>query len=79
MLQTQVSDKYSSDSQVQGFVHPSLYTVYYRDVTLLDISSSSIRDLLAKGCSVRYLLPEKVENYIHQRGLYRNSEESIKS
>ena len=79
MLQTQVSDKYSSDSQVQGFVHPSLYTVYYRDVTLLDISSSSIRDLLAKGCSVRYLLPEKVENYIHQQGLYRNSKESIKS
>jgi nicotinate-nucleotide adenylyltransferase len=78
MLQTQVSDKYSSDSQVQGFVHPSLYTVYYREVTLLDISSSSIRDLLAKGGSVRYLLPEKVEGYIHQQGLYRNSEESIK-
>ncbi len=78
MLQTQVSDKYSSDSQVQGFVHPSLYTVYYREVTLLDISSSSIRDLLAIGCSVRYLLPEKVEDYIHQQGLYRNSEATKK-
>ncbi|UCE83930.1 MAG: nicotinate-nucleotide adenylyltransferase [Deltaproteobacteria bacterium] len=78
MLQTQVSDKYSSDSQVQGFVHPSFHSVYYREVTLLDISSSNIRDLLAKGCSVRYLLPEKVEDYIHKQGLYRNSEESIK-
>ena len=76
MLQTQVSEKYSFDPEVVGFIHPSKYTVYYREVTLLDISSSTVRDLLAKGHSVRYLLPEKVEAYIHQQGLYRNGKES---
>ena len=71
MLQTRVSDSYSLDSQVQGYAHPSKHTVYYREIILLDISSSSIRRLLAQGCSVRYLLPEKVEEYIRQQDLYR--------
>jgi nicotinate-nucleotide adenylyltransferase len=75
MLQTQVADGYFFDSNVQGYVHPRRFTVYYREVTLLDISSSNIRDRLAKGFSVRYLLPEKVEDYIRKRGLYRNRRE----
>jgi nicotinate-nucleotide adenylyltransferase len=37
----------------------------------LDISSSDIRNLLASSHSVRYLVPEKVEHYIRQQGLYR--------
>ena len=71
MLTTQVSDRYSLDIQVQGYRHPSLHTVYYREVTLLDISSSTIRKLLAEGRTVRYLLPEKVEEYIQQQRLYQ--------
>ena len=70
MLQAQVSEKYSLDDRVQGFVHPEHFTVYYREVTLLDISSSKIRDLLAKGLSVRYLLPDEVVEYIRQQGIY---------
>ncbi len=76
MLHGQVSDKYSFDQQVEGFVHPFQHTVYYREVTLLDISSSIIRELLAQGRSVRYLLPEKVEAYIYQQDLYGYSRES---
>ena len=71
MLNTQVSDGYSFDFQVQEYHHPSLNTVYYREVTLLDISSSTIRQLLAEGSTVRYLLPKEVEEYIHQHGLYQ--------
>jgi len=71
MLKTQVSASYSFDFQVQGYLHPSLHTVYYREVTLLDISSSTIRQLLAEGGTVRYLLPKKVEEYIQQQGLYQ--------
>ena len=71
MLNTQISDCYSFDFQVQGYHHPSMNTVYYREVTLLDISSSTIRQLLAKGSTVRYLLPKKVEEYIQQHGLYQ--------
>jgi nicotinate-nucleotide adenylyltransferase len=71
MLKTQVGDSYVFDSNIQGFVHPNKYVVYYREITLLDISSSDIRNLLAGSHSVRYLVPEKVEHYIRQQGLYR--------
>jgi nicotinate-nucleotide adenylyltransferase len=71
MLKTQVSDGYSFEVQVQGYLHPSLNTVFYREVTLLDISSSTIRQLLAEGGTVRYLLPKEVEDYIQQHGLYQ--------
>jgi nicotinate-nucleotide adenylyltransferase len=71
MLKTQVEDSYFFDSHIQGYVHPNKYIVYYREITLLDISSSTIRSLLASGHSVRYLVPEKVEHYIRQQGLYR--------
>ena len=71
MLKTQVDDGYFFDSEVQGYVHSNHYVVYYREITLLDISSSHIRDLLAASRSVRYLLPDKVEHYIRQQGLYR--------
>jgi nicotinate-nucleotide adenylyltransferase len=37
----------------------------------LDISATRIRALLACGQSPRYLLPEAVLAYIHDRGLYR--------
>ena len=71
MLKTEIDDSYYFDPEVQGYVHPNRYVVYYREITLLDISSSNIRNLLANGCSVRYLLPDKVEHYIRQQGLYR--------
>jgi len=71
MLKSQVDDGYFFDSEVQGYVHPNQYVVYYREITLLDISSSDIRNLLASSRSVRYLLPDKVEHYIRHQGLYK--------
>ena len=46
--------------------------VLFQPVTQLDISASRIRALLARGQSPRYLLPEAVLAYIHDRGLYRS-------
>jgi nicotinate-nucleotide adenylyltransferase len=71
MLQTKISKQYSFDDTIQAFVHPKHYSIYYREVTLLDISSSEIRQLLVQGRSVRYLVPREVEAYIRQEGLYR--------
>ncbi len=50
---------------------------YQADVHILptrfiDLSSSEIRHRLAVGKSVRYMLPEKVREYIYENGLYRN-------
>lgn len=49
---------------------------YQADVHILpsrfiDLSSSEIRSRIAGGKSVRYMLPEKVREYIYENGLYR--------
>lgn len=41
------------------------------EITQLDISSTSIRKLLGSGRSARFLLPERVIDYIRAQGLYR--------
>jgi len=40
------------------------------EVPLLDISSSDLRERFQSGRSVRYLVPEEVERYVRERGLY---------
>ena len=50
--------------------HRSGYSVYYLEGVPLAISSSAIRELVRLGRSVRYLVPEAVDNYIKEQGLY---------
>jgi nicotinate-nucleotide adenylyltransferase len=40
------------------------------EMPLLDVSSTEIRRRLSRGEPVRYLLPDAVERYIRERGLY---------
>jgi nicotinate-nucleotide adenylyltransferase len=70
MLHTAVSVYYRFNDHVSGFVHPEHRTVYIRQVTLMDISSSKIREHISRGRSVRYLLPVEVEAYIQTQRLY---------
>ena len=37
---------------------------------LVEISASDIRQRIGRGQSIRYLVPQAVERYIHARGLY---------
>lgn len=37
----------------------------------MQISATDIRDRVRRGLTIRYLVPERVEHYIQQHGLYR--------
>jgi nicotinate-nucleotide adenylyltransferase len=46
--------------------------VHYVDAPLLEIASREIRSRIAEGKSVRYYLPESVQEYIEQHHLYHS-------
>lgn len=52
------------------FLLPGGFSVYLSPITLMDISSTRIRTLRQNNQTIRYLLPEKVEDYILKKDLY---------
>jgi nicotinate-nucleotide adenylyltransferase len=48
--------------------------VMLMDKPEMDISASEIRERVARGLSVRHLVPEPVNKYIKQNKLYLNQE-----
>lgn len=65
-----ISTEYVASGACPVFSHPLFLPIHAFDVTMLDISSSKIRALIRQGYSTRYLVPDKVIDYITVRGLY---------
>ena len=60
--------QYHADEK--GFINGDGKQIVFVDVTPLDISSSTIRAMCKAGKSIRYLVPEKVEEYIREERIY---------
>ncbi|MCS5491353.1 nicotinate (nicotinamide) nucleotide adenylyltransferase [Algoriphagus limi] len=58
---------YPRPGEKREFDHPAVQWV---DAPLLDISATFIRESIQKGYSVKYLLPQRVEEYIQDKKLY---------
>jgi nicotinate-nucleotide adenylyltransferase len=71
LLQAAVSGSYAFRPAPDRLEDAQFQPVYFVDVTPLSISSTRIRATLRQGHSIRYLVPERVEAYIREKGLYR--------
>jgi len=71
LLPVAIRGDFCYHDSAQNLRHRSGNQVIFLEETFLDISSTDIRHLIARGRSIRYLLPPAVAEYIHKKGLYR--------
>ena len=69
-LPLEVRGDFCYDAEKGCYGHSSGHCLNFLEVTLLDISSTEIRKRLKAGRSVKYLLPQRVEEYIKNNKLY---------
>ena len=65
------------DQGVKSWIHPSGHTLHFKEITILDISSTKVRELIERGESVRYLVPDEVEAYIQENRLYSHESSKV--
>ncbi|MBI5892487.1 MAG: nicotinate-nucleotide adenylyltransferase [Deltaproteobacteria bacterium] len=71
VLPDKMARQFTYDPKKDAYVHKNGKTVTYLATTLMDISASQIRQRIKDERSIRYLMPQDVERYIVEKGLYR--------
>lgn len=71
VARAEISGGYSLSEDGKSLEHPELGPIRLAGVTLFEISGTMIRARLKKEKSIKYLVPEEVEEYIIDNGLYR--------
>lgn len=61
----------AQSDDVADLHHETCGRVFFLDIPRLPIASSDLRRRLRDGRSIRHLVPESVDDYIQQHGLYR--------
>ena len=70
-IHSHISRKYQYDSTGNRYIHPGLRTIFCLSITYLDISATRIREWIRQGRSIRFLVPDAVQDLIKKKGLYR--------
>lgn len=70
-LAEKVATGYAYQPARSAFVHARRQPVFITAVTQLQISATHIRELVAAGRSIRFLVPDPVAAIIARKGLYR--------
>ncbi len=70
-LPVELARKFWYDADTGSYACPHGTSIVYFSATHMAISSSDIRERVGRGGSIRYLVPEKVIEYIARQGLYK--------
>jgi nicotinate-nucleotide adenylyltransferase len=70
-LRAKISADIVAADEADDFRAPGLQPIRLFRVTALEISSTRLRQLVAAGRPIDYLVPAKVRHYIESKGLYR--------
>jgi nicotinate-nucleotide adenylyltransferase len=70
LLRTEALDGYECEPDAPCYRHCEQQPIFVYNVTPLDISSTRIRKLLGQGEPIDFLVPEVVQRYIVEKGLY---------
>ncbi|NVM21109.1 MAG: nicotinate-nucleotide adenylyltransferase [Desulfobacterales bacterium] len=70
-IHSHISRDYQYEPASNRYVHPRWSCIFCVNITHLDISATQIRELTRQGRSIRFLVPEPVEDIIVKKAFYR--------
>ena len=69
-LKSKISEGYTLSASQSSYIHKKKQPVYVFDVTPINISSTKIRKVIKNRNPIKSLVPEVVEAFIKNKGLY---------